>query len=164
MDSEAESGETKQKISVRICSELPHNEKGAEQNMQDRKTIPSATLKNQWKSIAKRAMLREVFLTLEHYLAEKGAADDVSRTKGRCTLTGHQGLKDIFKELSTESPGQASVDEDIILKKFRGGGYSRLEISAEKPIEFYYSYTTETIRVTCHYAFWNVHNIPQHIR
>ena len=129
-----------------------------------RKTRPRATLKNQWKSIAKRAMPREVFLTLEHYLAEKGAVDDVSRTKCRCTLTGHQGLEDIFKELSSESPGQASFDEDIIVKKFRGGGYSRLEISGEKPIEFYYSYTTETIRVTCHYGFWNVHNIPQHIR
>ena len=62
-----------------------------------RKTRPRATLKNQWKSIAKRAMPREVFLTLEHYLAEKGAVDDVSRTKCRCTLTGHQGLEDIFK-------------------------------------------------------------------
>ena len=79
-------------------------------------------------------MPREVFLTLEHYLAEKGAVDDVSRTKCRCTLTGHQGLEDIFKELSSESPVQASVDEDIIVKRFRGGGYSRLEISGEKPI------------------------------
>ena len=78
------------------------------------------------------------FLTLEHYLAEKGAVDDVSRTKCRCTLTGYQGLEDVFIELSTESPGQPSVDEDIIVKKFRGGGYSRPEISEEKPVEFYY--------------------------
>ena len=61
------------------------------------KTRPRATLKHQWKSIAKRAMPRKVFLTLDHYFAEKGVVDDVSRTKCRCTLTGHQGLEDVLK-------------------------------------------------------------------
>ena len=62
-----------------------------------RRTRPRATLHNMWKSNVKRAIPREVFYTLEHFLCDRGAADDVDRTKCKCTITAYQGLEDIFR-------------------------------------------------------------------
>ena len=125
-----------------------------------RKTRPRATLRNKWKTIAKRSIPKEIFANVERYLADSELVDDVSRTDRRITLTVNKDMEQFFKQLCTEAERQ----QDILGRPIRGGGETRLIVSESKPVEFYYSYTTETLRVTCHYGFWNVHGVPQHIR
>ena len=124
------------------------------------KTRPRATLRNKWKMIAKRSIPKEIFANVERYLADSELVDDVSRTDRRITLTVNKDMEQFFKQLCTEAERQ----QDILGRPIRGGGETRLIVSESKPVEFYYSYTTETLRVACHYGFWNVYGVPQHIR
>ena len=52
------------------------------------------------------------------------------------------------------------AEEDILTKKFKDGGRATLLISEAK---CHYSFTTETLEVSCHYGFWNSYDIPQHV-
>ena len=103
--------------------------------------------------------LRKFFANVERYLVDSELVDDVSRTDRRITLTVNKDMEEFFKQLCTEAERQ----QDILGRPIRGGEETRLIVSESKPVEFYYSYTTETLRVTCHYGFWNVHGVPQHI-
>ena len=125
-----------------------------------RKTRPRATLSNKWKTIARRSIPKEIFANVEHYLADSELVDDVSRTDRRITLTVNKDMEEFFKQLCKEAERQ----QDILERPIWGGGETRLIVSESKPVEFYYSYKTETLRVTCHYGFWNAHGVPQHIR
>ena len=127
-------------------------------------TRPRTTLHNKWKTIARRSIPKEIFANVERYLADSVSelVDDVSRTDRRITFTVHKDMEEFFKQLCTE----AEIQQDVLGRPIWGGvgGETRLIVTESKPAEFYYSYTTETLRVTCHCGFWNVHGVPQHSR
>ena len=118
---------------------------------------------NKWKTIARRSIPKEIFANVERYLADSVSelVDDVSRTDRRITFTVLKDMEEFFKQLCTE----AEIQQDVLGRPIRGGGGGEtwLIVTESKP-EFYYSYTTETLRVTCHCGFWNVHGVPQHSR
>ena len=118
-----------------------------------RETRPRTTLHNKWKTIARRSIPNESFANVERYLVDSELVDDVSRTDRRISLTVHKN--NFVQRLITARRPR---------KTYSGWGETRLIVTELKPAEFYYSYTTETLRVTCHCGFWNVHGVPQHIR
>lgn len=57
-----------------------------------------------------------------------------------------------------------SVAEERDFKKvFTGKGYTELLVDEKRPFQIKYTFSSEMVRLKCHYGAWNSEGVPQHI-
>ena len=55
------------------------------------------------------------------------------------------------------------TSEMAFRRSSKGKGHAYLLVDGNKPFQLKYTYSTEIVRIECHYGVWNEEGVPQFI-
>ena len=130
-----------------------------------RRFKPRAVGRVPWRITVSRNLPVEIFKgCLKEFVMETCGEDNVQLEQTRCRCTMSIDSLDKVDLPFKECYPRAIADEEqysLLSRTHPGRGHSRVICSAAKPVTLYYSYTTETLKLTVSYGFWTQHGVPQ---
>lgn len=125
-----------------------------------RRMTKSTSSRNPFKIHFSRNLPFEVFDVLK-VLCE--SLPNIQKKETKCTCKFSFAFAEDVVELMEKAGLKSSESSPLLAKLFKNKEYTCLNCRQDRTFDIVYSYSRESVSVTCYYGLWNAFGIPQHV-
>ena len=125
-----------------------------------RRMKQSPNTRNPWRINFSRNIPFEVFDVLKVLCETTSATKKETKCRCKFTFTLAEDIMELMEKAGLKSQTESSV---LLSKHFKNKYHASLNCREDRPLEITYSYSKETITLSCFYGVWNAFGIPQHV-